>query len=711
MYVRTMMSLAIAVCLLNVSIGVRTVQAAPAANPSPDGTQVPPSSSIVDNALATWTIGSGGRILRNGAQANGGYGSIIWWTSGSIKVYGTDQRWYTWTGSAWSAAAATPSPSGTRVPPAPSIVDNALSSWTIASDGRILRNGSQVSGGYGSIIDWTNNVISVLGTDARWYTWTGSQWKVQAAVAQPSPDLTEIPPSSSIVDATLATWTIASDLRTLRDGVQVGGGYGSDMLWYGGAIYVFGTDQRWYTWTGSSWQYYGQSKPGGSVVGDYYVSPGQNVQSVLSSAPEGATIVLQPGIFRMQTLQPKNGQTIAGQSGAVLSGARQLTSFGRSGSAWIATGQTQETAGGGQCQSWAPQCTHPEELFIDNQRLFHVGSAAEGGPGRWYFDYGADTIYMWDDPSGHTVEASVTSYAIGGNASNVTIKSLTIEKYANVAQVGAIRGAGSGWVIDGSVVQLNHGTGIEMGPGRQVTNNGVFANGQVGISGPGTNALVSGNEIAYNNAAGYNPYWEAGGTKFTNSSNLTIRGNFVHHNDGPGLQTDINNIGVLIENNRVEDNTLSGIFHEISYQATIRYNSVSRNGTNHPDAYWVDGAGILISGSPDVEVYGNTLVDNWQGITALQGDRGSGAYGAYSLSNLYVHDNDVTQTGTSDAGSGRTGLEDMTGQLAFTSQNNRFANNHYHLGPNAQYFFWMHTNLDENGWRNYGQDLTGTFSR
>ncbi len=730
-------SLAAAACLVAMLLAVVSSAGLHAQRskltPSPDGTQVPPATSIVDSSLATWTIASDGRILRNGAQAAGGWGSIISWSGGTIAVLGTDARWYQWTGSGWKTTTTTqptaqPSPSGTRVPPAPAIIDNALSSWTIAADRAIRKDGVQVAGGYGSIIDWTNNVISVFGTDSRWYTWTGSRWVATTTTtpttptATPSANLTEIPPATTIVDHNLAAWTIASDLRILRDGTHAAGGYGSAMLWYGGGIYVLGTDQRWYQWTGSSWVYFSQSKPGGTttsppaggggtVTGDFYVAPGQNIQSVLDAGPEGSTIVLQAGTHRLQSLRPRNGQTIVGASGAVLSGARQLTTFGRSGAAWVATGQTQEGAGVGECQSWAPRCVRPEDLFIDDARLLHVASLSEGGSGRWFFDYAADTIYFWDDPAGRRVEASITPYAIGGTASNVTVKSLVIEKYANPAQTGVIRGGGLNWLIDSNLVRFNHGSGIEMASGRQVLRNTVYANGQMGVSGSAIGALVEANEISYNNAAGYNAYWEGGGTKFANCSSLIIRGNFVHHNDGPGLHTDINNIDVLIENNRVEDNALTGIFHEVSYRTTIRYNTASRNGQKRPDPYWVDGAGILVNSSPDVEIYGNTLVDNWQGITALQTNRGSGTQGAFILKNLNVHDNEITQTGTTAAGSGRTGLEDLTGTAAFTSNNNRFVNNHYHLGSSAQYFFWLHVNVDEWGWRGYGQDVNGTFGR
>jgi hypothetical protein len=440
------------------------------------------------------------------------------------------------------------------------------------------------------------------------------------------------------------------------------------------------------------------------------VAPGESVQAAVNSVPEGAVILLKAGVHRLQTIAPKNRQTITGELGTVLSGARLLTSFSRSGSAWLVTGQAQEGSGAGECAAGFPRCARPEDLFIDDVPLRHVGSLADAGPGRWYFDYSTDTIFFWDDPTGRRVETSVTTYAFIGNASQVTIRNLRIEKYANPAQNGVIRG-GAYWVVEGNDVRLNHGIGIHMGESRRVMRNVVHRNGQMGIGGTGNNALVEGNEIAYNNTAGFDPYWEAGGTKFTFSRNLMVRNNFVHHNNGPGLWTDIDNIDVTFEYNRVEDNAYTGIGHEIGYRAVIRYNTVSRNGTARPYPYWVEGAGITVSTSSDTEVYGNTVIDNWQGIMAVNANRGTGTYGVRVLSNLWVHDNTVVQNGTVQAGSARSGLTDLAGTSAFTGLNNRFTGNSYDLPASGLFFIWMNTELTDAQWRGYGQDLTGVIAR
>jgi hypothetical protein len=436
------------------------------------------------------------------------------------------------------------------------------------------------------------------------------------------------------------------------------------------------------------------------------IYPDDDIQRQVDASAPGSTFVLKSGVHRLQTIRPRAGDVFLGEPGTILSGARPLTTFSRSGNYWVATGQTQQgVQHHGACQPGYPRCTFPEQLFFDSEGLQHVGSLGEVGPGKWYFDYDADAIYFGDDPTWHRVETSVTATAFAGTADNVTISGLTIERFANVAQQGAIDGGRqSGWVVTDNEVRWNHGTGIRVGGHAVVRRNYVNNNGQLGLSGSGPDILVEHNEIYLNNRARYFSRWEAGGAKFVATTNLVVRGNFSHGNGGPGLWTDIDNLNTLYEYNTSEDNELMGIYHEISYAAIIRHNIVRRNGFGYPD--WIAGAGILVAGSPNVEIYGNLVEGNADGIGAVQQARGAGAYGPYELWNLWVHDNVIV------SGEGWTGLVEDVGDVAcFISRNNRFENNHYQLGSRPFYFTWMDSELSEAQWDSYGQDTGGTFLR
>lgn len=431
------------------------------------------------------------------------------------------------------------------------------------------------------------------------------------------------------------------------------------------------------------------------------VSPGQSIQAAVNSVPEGALILIKAGVHRLQSIAPKSKQTFAGEAGAVLSGARVLTSFSREGALWVAAGQTQQGQVAGECVASRPRCKYPEDLFINDVRLEHVATVAEVASGKWYFDYANDLIYFSDDPTGRRVETGVVARAFTGLASDVVIRGLTIEKYANPAATGALEAGGPGWTIEDSQIRWNHADGVR--GGTIIRRNKIHHNGRIAVVSAGVKDF-SNNEVAYNNTNGFNPYNEAGGVKFVATNGLQVHHNWVHHNNGPGLWTDIDNINTLYEYNTVEDNGFAGIYHEVSFAAVIRYNTVRRNGTAQPNPGWVNGAGIQVDASADVEIYGNTVTDNFQGITGL--DSNPGGTGRYILKNLNVHDNNVTMN------AGRSGIIQTVGHNgAFTSQNNRWVNNHYTLGPNARYFVWMNQDRSETEWRGYGQDVAGTFTR
>jgi hypothetical protein len=402
-----------------------------------------------------------------------------------------------------------------------------------------------------------------------------------------------------------------------------------------------------------------------------------------------------------------------------------LTGWTSDGSRWYVGGQTQGTPPEfNACRPTHPRCSFGEDLFFDNVMKYHEDVLSEVGPGEWFFDYASDRIYVGDNPAGRVVETSVTPYLFNQSAaSNVTLQDVIDEKYAAPTGTGAVNvgnsawGAGN-WVVINSEVRWNHGGGIGMDSHTVARNNHVHHNCGFGFVGAGVDLIVEGNQIAYNNimagtssTCGYDSFWGAGGSKWVWTTNLIVRNNNSHHNDGPGLWTDINNIYSLYENNVLEDNARGGIFHEISYDATIRNNTIRRNGTAKDFPWWTTGAGIEIVSSRNVEVYGNTLVDNWQGITALNDHRGNGYYGPWVLINLNVHDNNVT-THVNEGGGGRSGVVDTAGTDAYVSSaNNRFQRNSYLLGTNASYFLWMGQDVNESAWRGYGQDTTGSFQR
>jgi parallel beta-helix repeat protein len=331
----------------------------------------------------------------------------------------------------------------------------------------------------------------------------------------------------------------------------------------------------------------------------------------------------------------------------------------------------------------------------------HATSLAGVGAGAFYFDFAADKIYFATDPTGRRVEAAVARFAFQGAATDVTVRSLVIEKYANFLQQGAVApnvGTATGWLIEGNEVRLNHGEGVRIGTGARVLRNTVHHQGQLGIGAPGDNVLVDNNEVYANNFAGVDDEFSAGGIKVHGvtgnlSDGITLSNNRVHDNRGRGIWCDFNCIRTVYEGNLVERNTSWGIEQEIGYAAVIRNNTLTGNG-----------GGVFVSTSQDVEVAGNTISGPYP-VLGLDQTRGTGYYGALVLANLNVHDNTITPT------TGSVGVLQTSGtDAAFTSRNNRFDRNTYYLGASAaRVFRWANGELTPTDWRARGLDLNGIF--
>lgn len=414
----------------------------------------------------------------------------------------------------------------------------------------------------------------------------------------------------------------------------------------------------------------------------------------------------------------KPGDRFIGESGAVLDGSRLLTSWAQSGNFWVASGQTQNHyISGDQCAGGSSRCKVNDDLFFDDKPLQAVTDISQLGPGKFFFDYSNDKIYIADSPVGHKLEADVSSHAFAGCysgpcGSSTLISGLIMEHFAGTAVET------SDGTVSNNEARFNHVAGIAVARDGVIRNNFVHDNGLEGLASTGDqprrNLLVEGNETAHNGwYAGYNMGWEGGGGKWTTGVNtLTIRNNYSHDNNGNGFWVDTNNIYVTFDGNRIEGNGGPGIAYEASFDASIRKNKIRRNGfgTGGP---WMEGAGILIISSANVRVYRNVVAQNHDGIGAMErGGRTTGRFGLPETRNLYVHDNTI-------ASAGRTGLIEVVGDSSFyTSKNNRFLRNRYQLGCQRKPFAWKDPTgardygyVSASQWRAYGNDRAGRLTR
>jgi len=263
------------------------------------------------------------------------------------------------------------------------------------------------------------------------------------------------------------------------------------------------------------------------------------------------------------------------------------------------------------------------------------------------------------------------------------------------------------WTIEDNEVR-QASIGIAASTRAVVRDNYVHHNRRYGITGAGVGLLIENNELAFNRTDTDFDGGDSGATKFVLTDGLVLRQNWVHDNQGNGLWVDINNINVLIEDNRVEDNWWVGIFYEISYEGIIRNNQVSGNGLHNPNE--LAASGILVTNSRGVEVVDNQVQGNGLGIVGHQwnhpsDDAGNSAYyfphlyGDRVLSSLWVHDNQIEMT------AGWSGVSAATrATQVFGSFGNRFEANDFSVpDPELAFFAWGGKRLDLAGWQAAGQ--------
>jgi hypothetical protein len=388
-----------------------------------------------------------------------------------------------------------------------------------------------------------------------------------------------------------------------------------------------------------------------------FLKSGENIATIVADAPEGTSFVFNGGTYHLQQITPKKGDSFAGPATgtAVLDGAQPIKFSpvpGSSPELWQASIGA-DPLDLGRCVTGHPLCHYTRELFVSSIVLMPVASTDQLTASNWFYDSTNGTAVINFNPGSKTFEIGTSTCAFCGYATNVTVKNLTVERYASPSQTGAIGGNGNGsyWDVSNVVGLYNHGGAIQIGANSTVESSYLHHNGQKGIGGGGANLRIVGNELAYNNYDWFDYGWEAGGAKFGDLDTAEISNNYVHDNNGSGLWDDGNSTYVHYKSNRIENNAGSGIQHEIGYSAVIEDNMINRNGAAPRISLW-DGQ-ISVQNSTHTVVQNNTVIvaaGYGSGLVIVNQDRGYGTYGAHLGAYDTIEKNDITYEGTAGAG-------------------------------------------------------------
>jgi parallel beta-helix repeat protein len=300
---------------------------------------------------------------------------------------------------------------------------------------------------------------------------------------------------------------------------------------------------------------------------------------------------------------------------------------------------------------------------------------------------------------------------------DVTIRNLVIRKmpqrgiHAYPSAILGDPGGADRWTMEYNEIAENV-VGVVVPNSSVVKNN--FIHHNVGnptssvyvLQGGGYQLYMSKNVVFEHNEISYNSVNQ----KITLCPSVTFRDNFVHHNLENGIWYDGENPGSLIEGNIVEDNAGMGIFYEVSGQGIIRNNTIRRSGDS----------GILISTSHNVEIYGNTLENNFRGINyfvncSKVGSSEGGFIGEeFYMQNVSSHDNTIavgTQSGALATAFGYTSCTStqldayLNGSKGLT-----FSYNTYHVpSRTGPYWLWGGTKYWSQ-WQSLGQDVQGVIA-
>jgi parallel beta-helix repeat protein len=303
-------------------------------------------------------------------------------------------------------------------------------------------------------------------------------------------------------------------------------------------------------------------------------------------------------------------------------------------------------------------------------------------------------------------------YGYGGTTGQqyVTVKNLAIRNCAPSSPGAALK-LGWNWTVD-KVDVSNSYDGVHVSNNAVIRNSYLHHNNQYGLAGgPASNILIENNELAFNDQCYCHP-GDDGASKIVGSLQGTVgvtwRGNYVHDNNGIGIWQDGNVKTVLIENNRLVNNSEGGIGHEISWDATIRNNTLTGNAKQRVGKSCWNGADIGINNSQNVEIYGNTLepYPGANGICTVDNFRPDDTASAYpqSTANIKVYGNTLRLSRTANVE-----YASQNGAVGRTINNVTFNNNTYYVKSIADtYWAYLNYPLTWSALQSKGQEAGGT---
>jgi hypothetical protein len=303
---------------------------------------------------------------------------------------------------------------------------------------------------------------------------------------------------------------------------------------------------------------------------------------------------------------------------------------------------------------------------LDFTPLEHVDDVADVASGKWFYDEGANRIYIGDDPTGFDkIYITNTRIAIQLNNNN-TLENFTVWGSAVEPLTAGIQGFGfTGTTMRNIISRWHSGAGAKLGAECTVTNCKFDDNGQIGLGAGLTASNTYGQPRAEkmvflgctfnrNNWQHTKYNGESGGYKMVRTRRCVVMHCSANDNiDANGHWWDIVNSDAVIMYNHAYNNGRKGIYYELAEPTSndrvtiIAHNDCKFNGQSasilqgaSPSEYnFLYDAQIQIENAPDVHIFKNSVVTNGdRSITVRQTDRGATFHGS---NNVEIFDNDI----------------------------------------------------------------------
>ena len=229
---------------------------------------------------------------------------------------------------------------------------------------------------------------------------------------------------------------------------------------------------------------------------------------------------------------------------------------------------------------------------------------------------------------------------------------------ANPAQYGALCAGAQGTTFKNIHVSWTNGVGVQLiGTEHSMTNSSSNHNGQSGINGACTRCSLTNVETSFNNWRGHDPFWEAGGGKWTGSSHVSVVNLTAKGNDGPGLWFDGDNHTIAVSYSLLDSNLVAGLFFELNtFAVSVEYVTVRQTRRDG----W-SGAGMLVQAAGDITVSNSLFERNdGAGIWLRRDDRAPSGFNSI-LANSFSENALIPDQDRADI---QIGAHDLTGMCS-----------------------------------------------